>query len=56
MKTYGDLKRVGDSLIHVQARAEAMRDAKEVLKGWITNPGDENWGLDVLIDAKKQAK
>lgn len=57
VRTYEELKRAGgDSLIHVQARAEAMRDAKGVLKGWIPNTGDENWGLDVLIDPKKRAK
>ena len=57
VKTYEDLKRNGrGSLVHVQARADAIRDAKEVLKGWIPNPGDENWSLDVLVDPKKRAK
>ncbi|KAL4875995.1 adenosine deaminase/editase, partial [Aspergillus karnatakaensis] len=34
----------------IRARKRAMRAAKEVLKGWVPNSGDEEWGLDVLVD------
>lgn len=37
-------------------REQAIKDAKKVLKGWLPNSGDENWGLDVLIDPKKQKR
>lgn len=40
----------------VKARGQAIRDAREVLKGWVPNAGDEEWGLDVLIDPKKQKR
>lgn len=39
-----------------KARGQAIKDAREVLKGWIPNSGDEKWGLDVLIDPKKQKR
>lgn len=37
-------------------REQAIQDAREVLKGWIPNTVDDEWGLDVLIDAKKQKR
>ncbi|KAJ6036574.1 hypothetical protein N7540_000853 [Penicillium herquei] len=40
----------------LRVRREAIRDAREALKGWATNFGDENWGLDVLVDAKKRKR
>ncbi|KAJ5713727.1 uncharacterized protein N7483_010908 [Penicillium malachiteum] len=40
----------------LRVRREAIRDAREALKGWAPNFGDENWGLDVLIDAKKRKR
>ncbi|KAF7125227.1 hypothetical protein CNMCM5793_001405 [Aspergillus hiratsukae] len=40
----------------VKARKNAIREAKEALKGWIPNEGDEQWGLDVLIDPKKRKR
>jgi tRNA-specific adenosine deaminase 1 len=40
----------------VKARKDAIREAKEALKGWIPNEGDEQWGLDVLIDPKKRKR
>lgn len=49
--TYSEFK-IGASGV----REQAIKDAKEVLKGWLPNSGDENWGLDVLIDPKKQKR
>lgn len=55
--TYEDLKRAGGHLEDpVRVREEAIRGAKEVLKGWIPNTGDESWGLDVLSDPKKRKR
>lgn len=57
LRTYEDLKRSEDNCAyHVRARAEAIWDTKEVLKGWIPNPGDEGWGLSVLIEPKKKTR
>ena len=49
--TYSEFK-VGASGV----REQAIQDARKVLKGWIPNTGDEEWGLDVLIDPKKQKR
>lgn len=38
------------------ARGQAIRDAREVLKGWVPNSGDGEWGLDVLVDPKKRKR
>lgn len=55
--TYENLKRAGGHLEDpVRVREEAIRGAKEVLKGWIPNTGDESWGLDVLSDPKKRKR
>ncbi|GIK02447.1 hypothetical protein Aspvir_006502 [Aspergillus viridinutans] len=40
----------------VKARKDAVREAKDALKGWIPNEGDEQWGLDILIDPKKRKR
>lgn len=40
----------------INARSEAIQDARKVLKGWIPNSGDEGWGLDVLVDPKKRKR
>ncbi|PYH88674.1 hypothetical protein BO71DRAFT_338342, partial [Aspergillus ellipticus CBS 707.79] len=32
------------------ARRRAMQDAKKVLVPWVPNSGDEDWGLEVLVD------
>ncbi|KAJ5351110.1 hypothetical protein N7452_000084 [Penicillium brevicompactum] len=37
-------------------RMQAIRDAQQVLKGWMPNSGDEGWGLDVLVDSKKRKR
>lgn len=53
--TYEDLKRAGnDAVDPLRVRAEAIQDAKKVLKGWVPNTGDESWGLDVLSCSKKR--
>lgn len=56
-QTYEELKR-GSSVApeHIRLRGKAMGDAKDVLKGWLPNRGDENWGLEVLTDTKKKAR
>lgn len=55
--TYEELKRPGiDMACPLRVREEAMREAKSVLKGWVPNTGDEDWGLDVLVDLKNQKK
>lgn len=54
---YQDLKQARDKVSSpLQPREEAIRDAREVLKGWIRNIGDEDWGLDVLADPKKRKR
>ncbi|GFG21657.1 tRNA-specific adenosine deaminase 1 [Aspergillus udagawae] len=40
----------------VKTRKDAIREAKEALKGWIPNEGDEQWGLDVLTDPRKRKR
>ncbi|KAJ5973677.1 hypothetical protein N7481_010887 [Penicillium waksmanii] len=55
--TYDEFKRaIGGSTDPNQVRVDAMNDAKAVLKGWVPNSGDENWGLDVLIDPQKRKR
>ncbi|KAJ5587003.1 uncharacterized protein N7459_002768 [Penicillium hispanicum] len=55
--TYDELKRTEIGMTDpLRVRKEAIQDAKEVLKGWIPNARDENWGLDVLIDPKKRKR
>ncbi|KKK22994.1 hypothetical protein AOCH_000989 [Aspergillus ochraceoroseus] len=44
------------SLECIRARSCAIQDAKEVLAGWVPNIGDENWGLEVLVDSKKRKR
>ncbi|KAJ5183491.1 hypothetical protein N7492_001107 [Penicillium capsulatum] len=57
LTTYEGFKRArDDSAGHVQARAQAIQDTKEVLGGWIPNPGDEGWGLNVLVAEPKKRK
>ncbi|KAL3478545.1 adenosine deaminase/editase [Aspergillus californicus] len=40
----------------IRARKSAIRGAKEVLEGWVPNSGDEEWGLEVLVDTKKRKR
>ena len=55
--TYDEMKRDrSDPTKSVQFRAEAINEAKAVLKGWLPNSGDEGWGLDVLIDPQKRKR
>ncbi|KAJ5106592.1 hypothetical protein N7456_003267 [Penicillium angulare] len=55
--TYKDQKEAhSESFNPLRVREEAIRDARDVLKGWSRNVGDENWGLDVLIDPKKRKR
>ncbi|KAJ5309738.1 uncharacterized protein N7443_002199 [Penicillium atrosanguineum] len=57
LKTYEDLKRIGDRLEDpLRVREEATQDAKKVLKGWLPNAKDDSWGLDVLVDPKKRKR
>ena len=52
--TYLEVKRaVSGQSDPLQVRRGAIQDAKLVLKGWIPNARDENWGLDVVIDSRK---
>lgn len=57
--TYDEFKDVcasQDIAGSVVARGQAIRDAREVLKGWVPNSGDGEWGLDVLVDPKKRKR
>ena len=54
--TYSELKDISLSNYPFQARGEAIRTAKGVLKDWIPNSGDESWGLEVLDDPKPKPK
>lgn len=55
--TYQDLKQARDKVSGPhQPREEAIRDARDVLQGWVKNKGDEDWGLDVLVDPKKRKR
>lgn len=55
--TYEQFKKTPVALTpSVEARKNAVREAKEALKGWIPNEGDEQWGLDVLIDPKRRKR
>lgn len=55
--TYKELKQASsDKTDPLRVREEAIRDARQVLKGWVPNAGDEDWGLDVLNDPKKRKR
>lgn len=55
--TYDEFKSVPEYIGGaLKARGQAIKDAREVLKGWVPNSGDEEWGIDVLIDPKKQKR
>lgn len=53
---YRELKHPIDSKDPLHIRIQAIKDAKQVLKGWMPNSGDENWGLNVLVDQKKRKR
>lgn len=53
--TYRDVKRAGSDLADpLRVRQQAIWDTKQILKGWISNAGDESWGLDALEDPKRR--
>jgi tRNA-specific adenosine deaminase 1 len=53
--SYKEFKRTGDDITDpLYIRQEAIHDAKTVLKGWVSNTGDEGWSLDVLVGSKKR--
>lgn len=54
--TYGEFKEPNGKKDPSSIRMQAIRDAKQVLKGWMPNSGDEDWGLDVLVDCKKRKR
>ncbi|CAG8044826.1 unnamed protein product [Penicillium olsonii] len=54
--TYQDFKAPSSCEDPSGIRMQAIRDARRALKGWITNSGDEAWGLDVLVDTKKRKR
>ncbi|BCR83516.1 tRNA-specific adenosine deaminase [Aspergillus chevalieri] len=55
--TYDELKSVSEEMEGLaKVRGHVIQDARKVLKGWVPNSGDEEWGLDVLIDPKKQKR
>ncbi|BAE54835.1 unnamed protein product [Aspergillus oryzae RIB40] len=55
--TYREFKKEPTVLTEsLEARRSAIREARRVLSGWIPNLGDENWGLEVLIDPKKRKR
>ena len=55
--TYQEQKgHTGGSSSSCQVRRKAIQDARESLKGWAPNVGDENWGLDVLMEPKKRKR
>lgn len=55
--TYQEFKGMeGDMALLTRGRGQAIKDARQVLKGWVPNSGDEEFGLDVLIDPKRQKR
>lgn len=52
--TYNEFKKVLLEKDSIGARSDAIQDARKALKGWIRNSGDEGWGLEVSVDAKKR--
>ncbi|KAB8236362.1 tRNA-specific adenosine deaminase [Aspergillus alliaceus] len=56
-QTYREFKKEPAVLTEsLKARRIAILDAKNILRGWAPNPGDESWGLEVLIDPKKRKR
>ncbi|KAL3495445.1 adenosine deaminase/editase [Aspergillus germanicus] len=54
--TYREFKEAADPTEIIRARRSAIQSAREVLAGWVPNSGDEDWGLDVLVDTKKRKR
>jgi tRNA-specific adenosine deaminase 1 len=54
--TYQEFKKPSSLEDPLQIRRQAIGDAKLVLKGWMPNTGDDEWGLDVLVDPKKRKR
>jgi tRNA-specific adenosine deaminase 1 len=56
-QTYHEFKNEQKQLpASLKARKDAIQDTKKVLNGWKPNIGDENWGLEVLIDPRKRKR
>ncbi|KAL2847235.1 hypothetical protein BJY01DRAFT_263042 [Aspergillus pseudoustus] len=54
--TYREFKAPGNLTETMRARKGAIQNAREILDGWVPNSGDEDWGLDVLVDSKKRKR
>ncbi|KAL3447909.1 adenosine deaminase/editase [Aspergillus insuetus] len=54
--TYRQFKEAAGLAETIRARRSAIQSAREVLAGWVPNSGDEDWGLDVLVDTKKRKR
>lgn len=55
--TYREFKGLeGDMTLLTRGRGQAIKDTRQELKGWVPNSGDEEWGLDVLVDPKRQKR
>jgi tRNA-specific adenosine deaminase 1 len=54
--TYHEFKEAAGPAETIRARRSAIQSAREVLAGWVPNSGDEDWGLDVLVDTKKRKR
>ncbi|EHA18998.1 hypothetical protein ASPNIDRAFT_186946, partial [Aspergillus niger ATCC 1015] len=50
--SYKDFKRAALETPAGKARERAMLEAKKVLVPWVPNDGDDEWGLEVLVDHK----
>ncbi|PYH71640.1 tRNA-specific adenosine deaminase [Aspergillus vadensis CBS 113365] len=50
--SYKEFKRAALETSVGKARERAMLEAKMVLVPWVPNDGDEEWGLEVLVDQK----
>ncbi|KAJ0422392.1 adenosine deaminase/editase [Aspergillus carlsbadensis] len=56
VSTYREFKEPVGPTETIRARRSAIQSAREVLAGWVPNSGDEDWGLDVLVDTKKRKR
>ncbi|KAF9895366.1 hypothetical protein FE257_000271 [Aspergillus nanangensis] len=55
--TYWEFKKAPvDPAAETPTRKRAIRETKTALQGWVSNVGDESWGLDVLVDPPKKKR
>ncbi|RAL09894.1 tRNA-specific adenosine deaminase [Aspergillus homomorphus CBS 101889] len=55
--TYAEFKQaIATSTDSGRAREQALQAAKTVLVPWVPNSGDEDWGLEVLIDTNPKKR